>query len=689
MRVQFLAVPVLVLSLFTAAASAQDVLRVSPSTVRPGEESFITIYVSGLATTDNISVTFSGPAGQFTGEPAYVDADMIMAYVPDEVMFTAGRYSVNVYVFRGELTQRFGPGFFNVDVPQEEPLPFFLTVPESIVVEATSPAGAVVSFNAWATDGTPVSCAPATGSVFPLGGTTVRCSATNAAGKTATENFGVMVVDTTAPSITVPASIVTDNPVVAYTVTAADAIDPTPEISCAPSSGSTFPGGTTRVKCQAVDHHQNFAFGSFLVTVTGGAPVLALPEDMSVEATGPGGAVVNYVVSATEDGAVTCTPPSGSTFALGDTTVNCSATNARGTTTGTFQVTVHDFTSPTLSLPSDITKAATSAAGAEVTWVATATDAVDQNVDMVCAPPSGSTFALGTAVVHCIATDDSGNINFGKFRVTVIEIPPPVLTVPNNITREATGPGGRTVTFNATATNGGVVTCSPASGSLFPLGATTVSCTATNAGGSDSRTFKVTVVDTTAPALVVPADITTEATSPAGAEVAFIATAIDIVDGSVVVNCVPVSGSTFALGTTLVQCSASDTRGNTARDSFDVDVVDTTAPVIVSVKPSTGALWPPNHNMERVTLSVIAVDTADLTPTSTILSVSSNQPINGTGDGDAAPDWKITGPLTVELRSERSGSQDRVYTITVQTTDDSGNASTATTTVRVTQSRRR
>jgi hypothetical protein len=93
--------------------------------------------------------------------------------------------------------------------------------------------------------------------------------------------------------------------------------------------------------------------------------------------------------------------------------------------------------------------------------------------------------------------------------------------------------------------------------------------------------------------------------------------------------------------------------------------------------------------MVNVTVTVVAVDSVDPAPVSQIISVTSNQPINGTGDGDTSPDWVITGPLTVQLRSERSHGKDRIYTITIETTDASGNSTTATDTVVVTNVRRR
>lgn len=86
--------------------------------------------------------------------------------------------------------------------------------------------------------------------------------------------------------------------------------------------------------------------------------------------------------------------------------------------------------------------------------------------------------------------------------------------------------------------------------------------------------------DTMPPALTVPADITKEATSPAGAPVAYSASASDERDPNPVVSCAPASGAIFGLGSTTVTCTATDASGNVARASFVVRVVDTIAPVL-------------------------------------------------------------------------------------------------------------
>src|SRR5262249_39578033 len=150
-----------------------------------------------------------------------------------------------------------------------------------------------------------------------------------------------------------------------------------------------------------------------------------------------------------------------------------------------------------------------------------------------------------------------------------------------------------------------VVVFTPDSGSTFPLGVTAVSYSATDAHGNIAmRSFKVTVVDTTPPVLSSVTNQTLEATSPAGAAALYGATATDIVDGTDTVLFAPVSGSTFPLGTTIVNYSAADAHGNTAQGSFTVTVRDTIAP-ITTVPPgvSLTSTYPGN-----VSVSLSATD---------------------------------------------------------------------------------
>jgi hypothetical protein len=128
------------------------------------------------------------------------------------------------------------------------------------------------------------------------------------------------------------------------------------------------------------------------------------------------------------------------------------------------------------------------------------------------------------------------------------------------------------------------------SNSMFALGSNTVTCTATDAhGNAASITFAVIVTDTTAPVLSgVPTNRTVEATSPDGAVVTYVLpTAVDVVDGVLLVTCSPSSGSTFPLGRTTVNCTAQDAAGNLSTGSFSVTVRDTIRPVVTITNPTS------------------------------------------------------------------------------------------------------
>ena len=134
------------------------------------------------------------------------------------------------------------------------------------------------------------------------------------------------------------------------------------------------------------------------------------------------------------------------------------------------------------------------------------------------------------------------------------------------------------------------VACTPAVGKVLDVGSNNISCTATDRGGlTATASGTITVTDATAPVISgMPGNITEEATGPNGATASWTApTAVDVVAGPSTVTCNPASGSTFALGTTSVTCSASDGNGNTARQSFTVIVQDATAPTLADLGPTT------------------------------------------------------------------------------------------------------
>jgi hypothetical protein len=148
--------------------------------------------------------------------------------------------------------------------------------------------------------------------------------------------------------------------------------------------------------------------------------------------------------------------------------------------------------------------------------------------------------------------------------------------------------GVQSVTYSASgaqAIASTTVTGSTASVAISNAGTTTVSFHATdNVGNVETpdKTF-VVKIDRTAPVLSLPADITAEATSSAGAAVTFSVTATDNADASPSVACTPASGSTFAIATTTVSCTATDSATNSSTGTFRVTVRDTTAPTLANV----------------------------------------------------------------------------------------------------------
>jgi hypothetical protein len=235
--------------------------------------------------------------------------------------------------------------------------------------------------------------------------------------------------------------------------------------------------------------------------------------------------------------------------------------------------------------------------GAVVPYSASASDLVDVllgvSVTVSCSingqpvPASSTTrlFPYGTTTIRCTATDSHGNVAINNFTIVVVDTTPPVVTVPGNVTLQATTPAGAKFSFSASAldnVDGPMnAACSPVSGSTFAIGVTTVTCLATDAAGNrGSASFAVTVVDTIGPVLKVPANIVAFTSNGAStASVTYSASATDL-GQSASVTCTSAAGAanafpatqTFPLGTTVVTCTATDGRGNSTTASFTVTV---------------------------------------------------------------------------------------------------------------------
>ncbi len=146
------------------------------------------------------------------------------------------------------------------------------------------------------------------------------------------------------------------------------------------------------------------------------------------------------------------------------------------------------------------------------------------------------------------------------------------------------------------------------------------------------------------------------------------------------------TASDYPLGSTPVQFTVTDSYFNESSCGTEVRIVDTTAPEIRSIVATPDVLWPPNHKMQRVQVSVDSLDACDPKASCKITSVVSNEPDRANGDrSDQAGDIRVVGPLSVELRAERLGNgSGRTYAVSVECADTTGkNAASVKVVVRV------
>ena len=410
--------------------------------------------------------------------------------------------------------------------------PPVVQVPSNVVVYASSlgkptPSYVTVSVSASAQDAvgdilTPT-CTPGQGpEEFPIGTTTVLCTATDQWGNTGHAYFTVTYIQNVPPIVQVPSDVTfyasnlgTPPPpsvVVPSGATAYDAIGDPLAPSCSPSSAPI--GTTTTVLCTATDQWGNTASAYFTVTyIQNVPPIVQVPSD-----------IVLYASTLGKP-----TPPS-----------------------------------------------------VVVSFTATAYDAIGDILTPSCNPSPGYEFPIGTTTVLCTATDQWGNTGHAYFTVTYIQNVPPIVQVPSDIVLKTSEfppgtPPPYVVPFEVTAYDAIgdplAPSCSPSPGSLFSIGITTVTCTATDAwGNTASAYFTVTIIQNVPPTITVPSDITTDAASPSGAPVSFAAAAYDIVGDPLTPSCSPSPGSLFSIGITTVTCTATDQWGNTASAYFTVTV---------------------------------------------------------------------------------------------------------------------
>ncbi len=477
----------------------------------------------------------------------------------------------------------------------------------------------------------------ASGSSFNLGATSVVVTAKDASNNARDCRFTVTVTKVPTPTITATPTFANCPANISLTVVsgaaAATWAEPTVSGSALPivvtktnSSGSLFGSGVTNVTYTATDANAKVATCTFTVTVTAGDictndninPVIQNCPANIFLVTNPviTSAVAIWKAPTASDncGGVTLTSnyTSGTIFPIGTQTVIYTATDAKNNTaTCTFTINqgatnpcAGDVTGTTVSnCPANITQ---NVAGltAPVSWTPpTATDNCSPIITNASAQP-GNNFVVGTTPVLYQFSDKVGNLSKCSFNVTLLNacltdtLAPVLAACPANITVNATGATAIATFTNPTATDNcstPTVIATPASGSSFLVGTTIVTETATDQKGNSTKcTFTVTVNaspcanDIVPPVLsACPANITVNATASSAIATWTNPTATDNCSTPTVVS-VPLSGSSFNIGTTTVTVTATDAKGNKSTCTFTVTV---NAPVNVCTAPATPAGW--------------------------------------------------------------------------------------------------
>jgi beta-lactam-binding protein with PASTA domain len=436
--------------------------------------------------------------------------------------------------------------------------------------------------------------------------TTVTLTSTDGSGNTAECTFDVSIIDATAPSIACPGNQTENGDASCqatlsdYTglATVADNCDASPVVTQSPASGTTI-NSTTTVTLTVTDATGNSADCTFDVSITDNtAPSIACPGNQTENADAVCDATLSdYTGLATvadncdASPVVTQSPSAGTTISA-TTTVTLTVTDASGNTSDcTFDVSIIDNTAPTITCPSNQTEngdASCQATLSDYTGLATVGDNCDASPTVTQSPASGTTISATTTVTLTV-TDASGNSADCTFDVSINDNTAPTIACPGNQTENADAvcdatlsdyTGLATVADNCDASP--VVTQSPSAGTTISA-TTTVTLTVTDASGNTADcTFDVSIIDNTAPTIACPSNQTENGDASCQATLSDytgLATVADNCDASPTVTQSPASGTTFS-ATTTVTLTVTDASGNSSDCTFDVSIIDNTAPTI-------------------------------------------------------------------------------------------------------------
>ncbi len=335
----------------------------------------------------------------------------------------------------------------------------------------------------------------------------------------------------------------------------------------------------------------------------GTPPLVTCPADIitnTVAGTCARTLTYNVPASGTPAPVVTVSPPSGSSFLPGMTSVTVTASNVAGTAQCSFAVTINDDEIPAITCVADIVTNIT-LPQTQVNIAFGSPTASDNcgTVTTSSSSASGSAFGLGTNAVTCTAIDSAANTNTCTFRVIVLSLPapnqPPValcsnITVSADVNCQATV-AAVAVDAGSFDSDGTITSRSLNPAGPFPTGTNNVMLTVfDNSGASNTCNAQIIVVDTTPPTIGPCASVFTNvAAGVTNAIVNFPTPSASDNCGVATTYCSPASGSVFPLGTNTVTSTAVNTSGNTNTCSFNIIVQGTPAAThnlaVLSVTP--------------------------------------------------------------------------------------------------------
>ncbi|MDG7050043.1 MAG: HYR domain-containing protein, partial [Nitrososphaerota archaeon] len=459
---------------------------------------------------------------------------------------------------------------------------------------------------------------------FPLGETTVTWTAVDVAKNEATYTQTVTVIDTKPPKVRAPAAITSEATSLDQNIVALGepSITDNSELSSITNDAPEFfPLGETTVTWAAIDIAGNVGSAIQKVTIIDTtAPVISKIAELSVEAISEKQNPVTLIApNATDVQAISITNDAPEFFPLGQTTVTWTAKDSSGNNSTTSQIiSIIDTSAPDLIVPADIIQEATGKTGNIVSLgEPTAADATGVSSISHNGP---SDYPFGSTIVTWTATDSFGNSVSKNQNVTIIDTTKPNISVPSDVTFEATNLDQNIITLGEPKTSDlvevqSITNDAPES---FKLGETVVTWTVTDSSGNtNSATQLITVLDSTAPVISVPADITSEATGRDGTIIPIgKADATDAIGIDAITNDAPES---FPLGQTIVTWTATDTVGNTSTATQSITITDTTAPTITAPADITQEATSPSENNITLSLPITTDSVSDVAITNDAL----------------------------------------------------------------------